>query len=82
MTSIFGGSSDHKKSPRRSQVFSPAPGIGLFEPLGSFDMVGLFELVESFDMVGPFEPVGSLVIWKTQNAGMPESRNPRNNYRN
>ena len=41
-------------------------------------MVGLFELVESFDMVGPFEPVGSLVIWKTQNAGMPESRNPRN----
>ena len=25
MTSIFGGSSDHKKSPRRSQVFSPAP---------------------------------------------------------
>ena len=51
---------------------------GLFEPVGSFDMVGLFELVESFDMVGPFEPVGSLVIWKTQNAGMPESRNPRN----
>ena len=45
-------------------------------------MVGLFELVESFEMVGPFEPVGSLVIWKTQNAGMPESRNPRNNYRN
>ena len=33
--------------------------MGLFEPLGSFDMVGLFELVESFDMVGPFEPVGS-----------------------
>ena len=26
MTSIFGGSSDHKKSPRLSQVFSPAPG--------------------------------------------------------
>ena len=26
MTSIFGGSSDHKNSPRRSQVFSPAPG--------------------------------------------------------
>ena len=41
-------------------------------------MVGLFELVESFAMVGPFEPVFSLVIWKTQNAGMPEYRNPRN----
>ena len=25
VTSSFGGSSDHKKSPRRSQVFSPAP---------------------------------------------------------
>ena len=56
MTSIFGGSSDHKKSPRRSQVFSPAPGVTiqmkateLYFPVVLFIM--LYKVVLTFESV-------------------------------